>query len=164
MTDLGHGEGNDSTGFDDDIGSIKEVVPPTASAVPPPTPATAPLGSTAASTPGKKGEYSNVLRVKADPPDVTAEERKKNSKNLAGAIAHGLRQYGEVYVRCFSNATCGKASKAIAIARGYVAVQGFDLYCAPSFITAEIGGQERTGICYWVFTNQTNISSQPKQP
>ena len=106
----------------------------------------------------KKTEYSNILRVKADPPDIAPEDRKKNSKNLAGAIAHGLRQYGEVYVRCFSNTTCGKASKAIAIARGYVAVQGFDLYCAPSFITAEIGGQERTGICYWVFTNQTDVS------
>lgn len=106
----------------------------------------------------KKNGYSNILRVKADPPDISPEDRKKNSKNLAGAIAHGLRQYGEVYVRCFSNATCGKASKSIAIARGYVAVQGFDLYCAPSFITAEIGGQERTGICYWVFTNQTDIS------
>jgi stage V sporulation protein S len=111
------------------------------------------------SVPEKKDGYSNILRVKADPPDVSAEERKKAAKNLAGAIAHGLRQYGEVYVRCFSNATCGKASKAIAIARGYVAVQGFDLYCAPSFITAEIGGQERTGIMYWCFTNRTSAAS-----
>jgi stage V sporulation protein S len=111
----------------------------------------------------KNEGYSNTLRVKADPPDATSEERKKAAKNLAGAIAHGLRQYGEVYVRCFSNATGWKASKAIAIARGYVAVQGFDLYCAPSFITADIGGAERTGICYWVFTNQTNISKQTEQ-
>ena len=59
----------------------------------------------------KKEGYSNILRVKADPPDITPEERKKRVKNLAGAIAHGLRQYGEVYVRCFSNATCGKAQK-----------------------------------------------------
>jgi len=108
---------------------------------------------------GRKKEHSKVLRVKADPQDVSDEERKRNVKNLAGAIAHGLRQYGEVYVRCFSNATIGKASKAIAIARGFVAVQGFDLYCAPAFIKADFGDQERTGICFWVFTNQTDMSS-----
>ena len=106
-----------------------------------------------------KKEHSKILRVKGDPQDVSESERKRNVKNLAGAIAHGLRQYGEVYVRCFSHATMGKASKAIAIARGFVAVQGFDLYCAPAFIKADFGTQERTGICYWVFTNKTDIES-----
>jgi stage V sporulation protein S len=108
---------------------------------------------------GRKKEHSKILRVKGDPPDVSAEERKRNVKNLAGAIAHGLRQYGEVYVRCFSHSTMGKASKAMAIARGFVAVQGFDLYCAPAFIKADFGTQERTGICYWVFTNKTDIEA-----
>jgi stage V sporulation protein S len=105
----------------------------------------------------RKKEHSKILRVKGDPPNTSDEERKRNVKNLAGAIAHGLRQYGEVYVRCFSHVTMGKASKAMAIARGFVAVQGFDLYCAPAFIKADFGSQERTGICYWVFTNKTDI-------
>ena len=106
----------------------------------------------------KKSGHSKILRVKADPPDCSAELRKRNVKNLAGAVAHGLRHYGEVYLRCFSNATIGKASKAMAIARGFVAVQGFDLYCAPSFIKADFGDDERTGICFWAFTNQTERS------
>ena len=100
-------------------------------------------------------EFSNILKVKADDKDIDPEERKRKVKNLAGAIAHGLRQFGVVYVRCFSPATCFKASKAIAIARGFVAVQGFDLFTICSFIETDMGGQMKTGIAYECFTNKT---------
>jgi len=101
-------------------------------------------------------EFSNILKVKADDKDIEPEERKRKVKNLAGAIAHGLRQFGVVYVRCFSPATCFKASKAIAIARGFVAVQGFDLFTICSFIETDMGGQMKTGIAYECFTNKTD--------
>ena len=101
-------------------------------------------------------EFSNILKVKADEKDIAPEERKRKVKNLAGAIAHGLRQFGVVYVRCFSPATCFKASKAIAIARGFVAVQGFDLFTICSFIETDMDGQMKTGICYECFTNKTD--------
>lgn len=101
-------------------------------------------------------EFSNILKVKADDKDIDPEERKRKVKNLAGAIAHGLRQFGVVYVRCFSPATCFKASKAIAIARGFVAVQGFDLFTICSFIETDMDGQMKTGICYECFTNKTD--------
>lgn len=103
-------------------------------------------------------EFSNVLKVKADGKETAPEERKRKVKNLAGAIAHGLRQFGVVYVRCFSPITCFKASKAIAIARGFVAVQGLDLFTICSFIEAEMDGQTKTGICYECFTNKTDSS------
>jgi len=106
--------------------------------------------------PNDHKEFSNTLKVKADSKDVTPEERKRKVKNLAGAIAHGLRQFGVVYVRCFSPATCFKASKAIAIARGFVAVQGFDLFTIVSFIETEMDGQMKTGIAYECFTNKTD--------
>jgi stage V sporulation protein SpoVS len=95
-----------------------------------------------------------VLKVKADDPNATDEERKKKLKSLAGAIAHGLRQAGEVKIRCFGNATIGKAAKACAIARGMVAVHGYDLYMTSSFITAEMGDITKTGICFTAFTNE----------
>ena len=104
----------------------------------------------------KHKEISNILKVKADDKEIEPEERKRKVKNLAGAIAHGLRQFGVVYVRCFSPATCFKASKAIAIARGFVAVQGFDLFTICAFIEADMGGQMKTGICYECFTNKTD--------
>lgn len=96
-----------------------------------------------------------VLMVKADPKDISAEDRKRAVKKLAGAITHALEEKKEVVVRCFGNATIGKASKAMAIARGYVAVKGPDLYCWPDFIVAKMGpnDQERTGIAFYVYSN-----------
>ena len=101
------------------------------------------------------GKCKSVLMVKADPKDISAEDRKINVKKLAGAIAHAIEEGKKTVVRCFGNATIGKASKAIAIARGYVAVRGFDLYCWPSFIVADMNGKERTGICFYVYSNES---------
>jgi len=96
----------------------------------------------------------SVLMVKADPKDISAEDKKHNVKKLAGAIAHALEENKEVAVRCFGNATIGKSAKAMAIARGYVAVRGVDMYCWPKFIVAEMNGKERTGICWYIHTNE----------
>lgn len=96
----------------------------------------------------------SILMVKADPKDITPEDRKINVKKLAGAIAHSLEENKEVAVRCFGNATIGKAAKALAIARGYVATRGPDLYCWPMFIVANMNGNERTGIAFYVYTNE----------
>lgn len=104
-------------------------------------------------------EGDNILKVKADDPNATDEERKEKLKKLAGAIAHSLRQNGEVKIRCFGNACIGKAAKAIAIARGMVAVHGFDLFSIISFISADMGGAKKTGICFTAFTNETKLSS-----
>ena len=102
---------------------------------------------------------NNVLKVKADDQNATDEDRKQALKKLAGAVAHSLRQSGEVKVRCFGNACIGKAAKAIAIARGMVAVHGFDLFSAISFITADMGGTKKTGICFTCFTNEKTPTS-----
>jgi len=97
----------------------------------------------------------SILMVKADDRDISSEERKANVKKLAGAIAHSLEENKEVVVRCFGNATIGKAAKAIAIARGYTATRGPDLYCWANFIVAEMNHNERTGICFYCYTNET---------
>jgi len=98
-------------------------------------------------------DVKSVLMVKGDPKDVTPEDKKINVKKLAGAITHCLEENKEVVLRCLGNATIGKASKALAIARGMVANRGPDLYCWASFIVTEINGQERTGICFYAYTN-----------
>lgn len=96
----------------------------------------------------------NVLKVKADDPHATDQDRKEALKKLAGAIAHALRQHGDVKVRGFGNACIGKAAKAIAIARGMVAVHGHDLFQVAYFISAEMGGVKKTGICFDCFTHE----------
>jgi stage V sporulation protein SpoVS len=99
-------------------------------------------------------QVKSILMVKADPKDVSHEDRKRNVKKLAGAITHALEENKEVVIRCFGNATIGKASKALAIARGYTATKGPDLYCWPAFIVTEMNGSERTGICFYAYTNE----------
>lgn len=96
--------------------------------------------------------YSNVLRVKADPPDVSAEERMKRIKALAGAIAHGMRRFGEVHVRSIGKDATYKAVRALIEARSMVAVHCCDLYTAPGYIVAEdmVGKDEMTGISFLV--------------
>jgi stage V sporulation protein SpoVS len=101
------------------------------------------------------GKCKSVLMVKADAKDIEAEERKINVKKLAGAITHSIEENKEVVIRCFGNATIGKASKAMAIARGHVANGGGDLYVWPSFIMADMNGNERTGIAFYCFTNKS---------
>jgi stage V sporulation protein SpoVS len=99
-------------------------------------------------------KVKTVLMVKSDPRDIEAEERKIRVKKLAGAITHALEENKEVVIRCFGNATIGKATKALAIARGHTATRGPDLYCWPNFIVAEINGNERTGIAFYAYTNE----------
>lgn len=91
------------------------------------------------------------LRVKSDDAEVDSEGRRDSMRKLAGSIANALRENGEVQVRCFGGASIGKAVKAMAVARGFVAVHGKDLYCTPLFIEAEMDGEMRTGISFYVF-------------
>jgi len=101
-------------------------------------------------------KVKSVLMVSADPKDIIPEDRKNNVRKLAGAIAHSVEENREVVVRCFGSATIGKASKAIAISRGMTAQRGADLYAWSDFIMAQMGENERTGICFYVFSNLTN--------
>jgi len=63
-----------------------------------------------------------------------------------GAIANGIE------VQVIGPRAVNQAVKAIAIARGYLAASGIDLYCIPSFTTVRVGeGQtEKTAIQFLV--------------
>jgi stage V sporulation protein SpoVS len=98
--------------------------------------------------------FKDPLMVKADRKDVPEKDRVKDLHKLAGAINHALEEKHEVIVRAIGNAAIGKAAKALAIARGYTATRGADLYCWPVYIVANIGGNERTGIAWYTYTNE----------
>jgi stage V sporulation protein SpoVS len=95
----------------------------------------------------------SVLMVKADPKDIDPEERRIRVRKLAGAITHAVEESGVCAIRCFGNASIGKACKALAIARGFTATRGSDLYCWNDFIVTNMGENERTGICFTAFSN-----------
>jgi len=103
-------------------------------------------------------ELITDLRVSADEHGISSEERKKRVKKLAGAISHSLRTSGEINVRTFGNAAIGKATKALAIARGYISQtnQDIKLSFSPAFIEADIGGQSLTGIKFATFTTEAD--------
>ena len=110
--------------------------------------------------------YTNVLRVKADPPGTTDEERKRRIKGLAGAIAHGLRRFGEIHVRAIGKEATYKAVKAVIEASAFVAVHGFDLYTRPGYMMAgDVQGKdEMTGITFLVVTSQNRKDVQEEHP
>ncbi|MBE0634397.1 stage V sporulation protein S [Candidatus Bipolaricaulota bacterium] len=66
----------------------------------------------------------------------------------AGAIANGMREIGKAEIQVIGPRAVNQAVKAIAIARGYVAASGIDLYCVPSFMNIDMAEteQEKTGI------------------
>jgi stage V sporulation protein S len=72
--------------------------------------------------------------------------------STAGAIASGIRLDGLAEIQVIGPRAVNQAVKAIAIARGYVAASGIDLYCVPSFATIHVegGDEERTGIHFRV--------------
>jgi len=105
-------------------------------------------------TKGNDKNEITSLKVKADPEDITPEERKRSVKMLAGAISHALRNRGEINVRCFGAATVSKAIKSIAIARGYLKLQKINLDCSAGFITTKVEGGELTGLCFVCFASE----------
>ena len=74
---------------------------------------------------------------------VSAHSR---STAVAGAIAGVMRDYRHAEVQAIGASAVNQAVKAIAIARGYLALDGMQVVCIPEFVEIDIEGQERTAI------------------
>ncbi len=74
---------------------------------------------------------------------VSAQSR---STAVAGAIAGIMRERRYVEVQAIGATAVNQAIKAIAIARGYLALDGIPIACVPEFVDVEIDGQERTAV------------------
>ncbi|MBM4428902.1 MAG: stage V sporulation protein S [Chloroflexi bacterium] len=71
---------------------------------------------------------------------------KSRSTAVAGAIAGVIRESGRAEVQAIGAGAVNQAVKAVAIARGYLAEDGIDIVCVPSFVEVVIADQERTAI------------------
>ena len=78
--------------------------------------------------------------------DVIRVAAQSRSTAVAGAIAGVVREQGRAEVQAIGAGAVNQAVKAAAIARGFLALDGLDIVCIPSFTDVEIGGQERTAI------------------
>ncbi len=69
------------------------------------------------------------------------------ASSLAGAIAWGVRQEEDVRLMAIGAGAVNQATKGVAIARTYLALEGIDLCVIPSFQkVATPEGEERTAI------------------
>ncbi len=78
----------------------------------------------------------NIIKVAAN----------SRSTAVAGAIAGIIREHGEVDVQAIGAGAVNQAVKAVAIARGYLELDGIRVVCVPSFSEVLIDGKERTAV------------------
>ncbi|GAB6136943.1 stage V sporulation protein S [Halanaerobaculum tunisiense] len=78
--------------------------------------------------------------------EVLKVSSKSSPKSVAGALAGVLREREGAELQAVGAGALNQAVKAVAIARGYVAPSGKDLFCIPAFTDIEIDGEERTAI------------------
>ncbi len=74
---------------------------------------------------------------------VSAHSR---STAVAGAIAGVVREHGRAEVQAIGAGAVNQATKAVAIARSYLALDGIDVICIPAFADVVIADEERTAI------------------
>ena len=65
---------------------------------------------------------------------------------VAGAIAGVMRENHRAEVQAIGAGAVNQAVKAIIIARGYMADEGVEIVCIPSFVEVLIDDQERTAL------------------
>jgi stage V sporulation protein S len=78
--------------------------------------------------------------------DVIKVSAHSRSTAVAGAIAGVMRDHRHAEVQSIGASAVNQAIKAIAIARGYLALDGIDIVCYPEFVEIDIEGKERTAI------------------
>lgn len=78
----------------------------------------------------------NVIKVSA----------RSRTAAVAGAIAGVMREAHRAEVQAIGAGAVNQALKAIVIAKGYLAEEGVDIICIPSFVEVAIDDQERTAI------------------
>jgi stage V sporulation protein S len=82
--------------------------------------------------------------------DIIKVSARSRSTSVAGAIAGVVREFGRAEVQAIGAGAVNQAIKAVAIARGYLALDGIDIVCMPVFSEVTINGQERTAVRFVV--------------
>jgi len=82
----------------------------------------------------------NIIKVSAT----------SRTSSVAGAIAGVIREHQHAEVQAIGASAVNQAVKALALAKGYVVDDGYDLICMPEFVDVEIDGKVRTAIRFTV--------------
>ena len=82
--------------------------------------------------------------------DIIKVSAKSRSTAVAGAIASVVREQGRAEAQAIGAGAVNQAIKAVAIARGYLALDNLDVICIPAFVEVTIEGQEGTALKFTV--------------
>lgn len=85
------------------------------------------------------------------------------SAAVAGAIASVVRQSGRAELQAIGAGAVNQATKAVAIARGYLALDGIDVILLPEFTEVTVDGQVRTAMRFVVEPREEERPSPPTQ-
>jgi stage V sporulation protein S len=82
--------------------------------------------------------------------DIIKVAAASRTSAVAGAIAGVFREHHCVDVQAIGASAVNQAVKALALARGYLAEDGYDIVCVPYFVDVDIDGKLRTAIRFSV--------------
>jgi len=82
--------------------------------------------------------------------EVLRVSSRSRATAVAGAIAGVVREHGRAEVQAIGAGAVNQATKAVAIARSYLALEGIDLICIPAFADIQIDNEERTAIRFTI--------------
>lgn len=79
-------------------------------------------------------------------PEILKVSSSSRPTLVAGAIAGIVRHNGRTELQAIGAGAVNQATKAIAIARRYLASDGIDVVCIPDFAIVSIANQDKTAI------------------
>jgi len=89
--------------------------------------------------------------------DVLKVSSQSKSRALAGAIAGVVRENGRAELQAIGAAAVNQATKAAAIARAFLELDGLDIVLIPTFTQVMIGDQEKTAVRFIVETRHPDV-------
>lgn len=82
--------------------------------------------------------------------DIIKVSSKSRTSAVAGAIAGVFREQQHAEVQAIGASAINQAVKALALARNYLAEDGYSIVCIPEFVDVEIDEKIRTAIKFVV--------------
>ncbi|MBC8509449.1 MAG: stage V sporulation protein S [Anaerolineales bacterium] len=82
--------------------------------------------------------------------DIIKVAANSRTSAVAGAIAGVFRENQRAEVQAIGASAVNQAVKALALAKGYLDEDGFDIVCIPCFVDVEIDSKVRTAIRFTV--------------
>lgn len=88
--------------------------------------------------------------------DIIKVSGTSRTSAVAGAIAGVFREHRRAEVQAIGAIAVNQAVKALALAKGYLREDGYDIIFYPEFVDVEIDGKIRTAIKFIVEARESN--------